>query len=327
MFKKIMSIIGVSIIAISFMGYEVCAEEKYPAKPINTIVGYAPGGSSDTLVRILAKYAPKYLGTNIVVVNIKGGGGTIGAREVLNSKPDGYTTLVNHQSMFTGYHTGIADFNFDDFTPVCGLSIQANLFGVRANSPWKTLNDIIEYAKKHPGELKMGANIGATTHFQTILLQILTNNAFRIVATGGDADRITKILGGHTDISPLGVSSVVPYLKSGKLRALAVLSSERDPSLPDVPTIKEMGIDFPPMSQQWGLYLPPGAPESVVKTLSSSFKKLLADPDCVKDLAKVYIRPFYLDTEEFVKYLYKEDANYYYLARVAGLKPKMVVKK
>jgi len=326
MFKKILCIVGVITLTLVLFSGIIFAQENYPTKPIKVVVGYSVGGSSDVLTRLISKYVEKYLGQKLVIVNISGSGGAIGAREVLEAKPDGYTILNYHQSIFTGYHTGVAPFNFDDFTPVCRLAQQARVIHVKADAPWKTLTDVIEYAKKHPGELKMGANIGATSHFQIIPLQIVTDNAFRIVATGGDTDRITKNLGGHIDLSPIGVSSIVPYLESGKLRALAVLSPERDPFLPDVPTYKELGLDYE-FTQDWGIYLPPKTSENVVKTLSTAFQKALADPECIKELKKFYITPKYQDTKDFTEYLYKADAKYYYLAKISGLKPKMILAK
>lgn len=327
MVKKIIQGVILIIILTSFVfGGVIFAQENYPTKPVKIVVGYAVGGSTDVLTRLIGKYVEKYLGQNIVVVNITGGGGAIGAREVLEAKPDGYTVLIYHQSIFTGYHTGVASFNFDDFTPVCRLAQQARVIHVKADAPWENIRDLIEDAKKHPGKIKIGANIGATSHFQIIPLQIVTNNAFTVVATGGDTDRITKNLGGHIDLSPIGVSSIVPYLESGKLRALAVLSSERDPYLPDVPTYKELGLDYS-FTQDWGVFLPPKTPENIVKVLSAAFQKAMADPECIEELKKFYIVPKYEDTEDYVKYLYKEDAAYYYLAKVSGLKPKMEVKK
>jgi tripartite-type tricarboxylate transporter receptor subunit TctC len=323
MLRKLMLVLTVTAAGIAFSGKAAFSSDSYPSKQIKVVVPFNVGGASDITSRIMGNYIKKYLGENFVVINIIGGGGSIGAREVLKSKPDGYTVLWINQSIITSYHTGVADFNFDDLIPAC-LGLQTGrVIIARADAPWNNLKDAIEDAKKNRNRIRLGAEIGATSHFQVIPMLIETDNAFILTAsTGGDTDRIAKILGGHVDLSPVALSSAISFLKSGDLKALSVLSEERDPFLPDVPTALEQGIDAE-FTQYMGFYMPPGTPENIVRKFSEAIEQILKDKECLKELAeKAFALPVYKNQNDFTKELFIQDARYYYLARVAGLEPK-----
>ena len=323
MLKRLMLLLIVTAAGIAFSGKVAFSRYNYPSKQIKVVVPFKVGGASDITLRIMSKYIKKYLGANYVVVNIIGGGGSIGAREVLKSKPDGYTVLWINQSIITSYHTGVADFNFDDLTPVCQGLRTGRVVISRADASWNNLKDAIEDAKNNRNRIRLGAEIGATSHFQVIPILIETDNAFILTASsGGDMDRITKILGGHVDLSPVALSAAISYLKSRDLKVLSVLSSERDPFLPDVPTAVEQGIDAE-FTQYMGFYMAPGTPENIVRTFSKAIEQVLKDKACLKELAeKAYALPAYKNQKAFTEGLFKEDAKFYYLARVAGLEPK-----
>jgi len=323
MLRKLMLVLIVTAAGIAFSGKVAFSSDNYPSKQIKVVVPFKVGGASDITSRIMSKYIKKYLGVNFVVVNIIGGGGSIGSREVLKSKPDGYTVLWINQSIITSYHTGVADFNFDDLIPAC-LGLQTGRVVIaRADVPWNNLKDAIEDAKNNRNRIRVGAEIGATSHFEVIPMLIETDNAFILTAsTGGDMDRIAKILGGHLDLSPVALSSAISFLKSGDLKFLSVLSAERDPFLPDVPTALEQGIDAE-FTQYMGFYMPPGTPENIVRTFSEAIEQVLKDKECLKELAEqAYSLPAYKNQKAFTKELFKQDAKFYYFARVAGLDPK-----
>lgn len=318
MSKKIYAIMMLGIALLFSANIAIAAE--YPAQPIKIVIGYGAGGTNDVQARIMSKYIKKYLGQDFVVVNITGAGGAIGAREVLNSKPDGYTALFQHQAMFCSYLTGVADFNYNDFTPVCLATTTDNMLVVRSDAPWNNLKDVVEDAKKNPGKIRVAANIGATTHFQVVPLQTITNNAFILTATGGDMDRITKLMGKHVDMIVSGLPSVVPYLQSGELKAVAATSPERDPFLPSIPTAREQGIDIA-ITQDLGFYMPPNTPKDVVAAFSKAIGEMSKNEAYAKELEKMFCQVRYLDTDEFVKFL-EEDFKYWSkLAKEAGFEP------
>ncbi|MHC4172549.1 MAG: tripartite tricarboxylate transporter substrate binding protein [Planctomycetota bacterium] len=328
MLKRLMLVLIVTAVSIAFFGKVAFGSNGYPSKRIKVVVPFKVGGASDITLRIMGKYIKKYLGANYVVVNIIGGGGSIGAREVLKSKPDGYAVLWINQSIITSYHTGVADFNFDDLTPVCQGLRTGRVVISRADASWNNLKDAIEDAKNNRNRIRLCAEIGATSHFQVIPILIETDNAFILTASsGGDMDRITKILGGHVDLSPVALSAAISYFKSKDLKALSVLSPERDPFLPDVPTALEQGIDAE-FTQYMGFYMPPETPESIVRTFSKAIEQVLKDKGCLKELAeKAYALPAYKNQKAFTKDLFKEDAKFYFLARVAGLEPKRLKRR
>lgn len=306
-------------ILLSFVALSFAA---YPTGPIKVVVPYAAGGASDVQVRIIGKYIKQLFGWDFAVVNITGGGGSTGAREVLKAKPDGYTVLWYHQSIFSNYHVGTAEFNYYDFTPVCIATRGNRVVVARPDSPWNNLKDAIEDAKKNPGKIRLGAEIGATSHFQVIPMQIAANNGFILSASsGGDMDRITKIMGGHMDLSPIALSAAVPFFKSGELKALAVLSPERDPFLPDVPTAKELGLTELVFTQDQFFLMPKGTPEEIVKTFAKAIKQVLQLKDCADELAeKAFAIPMYMDGQEMLNFLKWEDERFDRFARAAGLK-------
>jgi len=323
MLKRLMLILIVTVSGIVLPPKPAFSSGNYPSKQIKVIVPFQVGGASDITLRIIGKYIRKYMGEDFVVVNIVGGGGSIGAREVLKAKPDGYTALFINESILSTYHTAVADFNFDDFAPVCLALRTGRVVISKKDAPWNSLKDAVEDAKRRPNQIRLGVEIGATSHFQIIPIQVQTDNAFILAASrGGDMDRITKILGGHMDLSPIALSSAVSFLKSEDLKALSVLSPERDPFLPDIPTALEQGIDAE-FTQDMGFYMPPETPEAIVAIFARAIEQVLKDKECVKELAeKAYAVPIHKDTKTFVKFLYKEDAKFYYLARIAGLEPK-----
>jgi len=177
--KKIVKITILSLLMcsliISFCLQGLAEEVKeYPTKPIKMVVPYNPGGGSDISARIFAKSAEEYFGQPIVVVNIAGAGGSVGGQEVLNSKPDGYTLFWHHAAMHVSYHTGIADFTWDSFSPICRTATSCPVLAVAADAPWNTMDELIDYIKENPGQIRMGVGIGATSHFAGVELDIAT---------------------------------------------------------------------------------------------------------------------------------------------------------
>jgi len=330
MFKKkllISMLICIVFLSFALVNLGVCANNKYPNKPIKVVVPYKPGGRSDLTARILGKYAKEYLGVNFVVVNISGASGTIGCKEVLKAKPDGYTFLYHHQSMFSGYHTGLVNFNFDDFTPACSTVRTINVYIVKADAPWKSFEDLMQYAMDNKGEVKVASSIGSPLHLSFVQMQNATNNSFKLAAGGGgDVDRITKLLGGHFEVTSASLPSVRAYIESGDVRPLVVTSSERSVFLPDVPSWNEVGL---PSEFTFDMipYFPPETPENIIKIFSEGCKKITEDPRYIKDIEDNFIEVKYMDTKECRNFLYEQDALIYRLSKIAGMKPAMIKKE
>ena len=268
--------------------------------------------------RIAAKYIEKYIGQRIVVKNIPGAATTVASRKVLDSKPDGYTLLVNHLTMLTAYHTGTGDFTWDSFTPICQVNRFIEAVVVHGDSKWKTIRDLIKDAKARPGEILWGLNVGAGLHFCYAEFTTPTGTEFRIVPGGGDHEQTTKLLGRHIDVSTPCEMVAKPYIETGELRCLGIMSDKRSLLLPNVPTLKEQGIDVTFMFEP-GLYGPPDLPDYVVEKVSQAVKKALDDPECKRDLLKIGMYPAYLAQNEFKNHLQELDAKVYFLSMKTDL--------
>ena len=292
----------------------------YPEKPIKMVVPYNPGGGSDTSARIFAKYAEEFFGQPIVVTNISGAGGAVGGQEVLNSKPDGYTLFWHHQAMHAGYHTGVADYTWDAFTPICSAAgIEGNCIVVPADAPWDTLEEFINYIEDHPGELKMAVNIGATTHFIGIAIDVATGGDKLVyVSAGGDSDRITKLLGGHVDVIPNSINIAKEYIEAGEVKGLAITGRERSDALPNIPTFLEKGYDVLSVID-YGVFGPAEMSADVVDFISKTFEKMCQDERIIKELNEHGTNVGYRNQDEFIKLLLAEDVRYYRGARAAGM--------
>lgn len=275
----------------------------YPEKPIKMIVTYNPGGGNDATARIFSKYAEEFFGQPMVIANVAGAGGIVGAREVLESKPDGYTLLWMHEALITGYISGVADFTWEELTPICQTCATADVIVVKKDSPYKDIDEFMEYVKNNPKKVRMPINIGATTHFEMAAIDIAAGGDKIIpVAAGGGADRLKKLLGGFVEASSLNAPSVPQYVEAGEIRPLAVSTPERSPFFPDVPTFLEKGYNVK-KTYNMNVFGPPGMDPEVVKIISEAFKKMTEDPRVKEDLAKFMASPHYLDQNSLRAFL------------------------
>ncbi|MDO5116232.1 MAG: tripartite tricarboxylate transporter substrate binding protein [Synergistaceae bacterium] len=292
----------------------------YPERPIKMVVTYKPGGGNDATARVFAKYSEEYFGQPIIITNIDGAGGIVGAREVYKAKPDGYTLLWMHEALTTGNLTGVADFKWSDLTPICQTCATADVIVVRSDFPAKNIDEFIEYVKNNPKKVRMPINIGATTHFEMAAIDIAAGgNKIVHVASGGGSDRLQKLLGGFVEAASLNAPTVPQYVQSGQIRALAVSTPERSPFLPEVPTFKEKGYNVV-KPYNMNVFGPAKMDSDVVRTISETFKKMSEDPRVKSDLAKFLAMPHYLDQTELEKFLKELDRNFGEIAEKANLK-------
>jgi tripartite-type tricarboxylate transporter receptor subunit TctC len=300
-----MAVTAVALVAA--LGSAGASAQQYPTRPINLIVAFPAGGSTDIGARVVAGIAEKMIGQPIVVVNKGGAGGQVGWTELARAKPDGYTIgFLN----LPATNTTILDpdrqaiFNEGSFTPIANQVLDPGVIWVAANSPYKTLKDLIDAAKAKPGTVR-AATTGILSDDHLAILMVEEANpglSFRIVHLLGGAAQLKETLGGNIDVSFDNVGGVAPHVKSGQVRALAVMDTERSKFLPDVPTAKELGMPNVISSSTRGIAGPKGMDPAVVKKLQDVFVKAMADPDHTKRLedAGLAIKP--MVGEEYVKY-------------------------
>ncbi|MFP4209913.1 MAG: tripartite tricarboxylate transporter substrate binding protein [Alkalispirochaeta sp.] len=218
-------------------------ELDWPTQPINLIVPYAAGGNSDFNARAIAKYLPEILDQPVVVTNVPGSGGTIGAAQVKDAEPDGYTILVHQLSLSIAEAAGMADYGIQDFEVGSVFSkASPEVLVARSDAPFDTTEELIEYSQENPDEVRLTANTGASTMWLAIGLEN-AGAELNIVSSGGSGERLQLVLGGHADIVPLNYSQIKDYVDEGDLKIIASASDERSELIPDVKTLRESGVE------------------------------------------------------------------------------------
>ena len=281
--------------------------QQFPDKPIQLMVAFPAGGSTDVAARIVAAIAEKALGQSIVVVNKGGAGGQIGWTELVRQKPDGYYIgFIN----LPATNTVILDperkaiFTEKDFTPIINQVLDPGVIWVRADSPYKTVQDLIDAAKKSPGTIRAATTgILSDDHLAILMTEEAAPGAnFRLVHLEGGAAQFKEIMSGNIDVAFDNVGSIVKRVQSGEVRALAVMDDVRSKFLPDVPTMKELGYSTVISSSTRGIAGPKGMPAPIVDKLRDVLHKAMADPEHVKKLEDQGIAIKIMVGDEYDKY-------------------------
>lgn len=313
--------IFLALFCVCMFAPALTARAAYPDKPIKIIVPYGAGGSSDVSMRIISKAAEKYLGQNVAIINVTGGGTAIGTLEAAKAKPDGYTLLWQHKSLLTANHTGASSVTLADLTPICNVVLFNEVMHVnKDNADINTIDKLIAKAKANPETLRFPVQIGTGSHFGALAFEKSTGTKFHIISSGGDVDRLNEQLAGRADVVFQSIPPTLPHIANGTLVPIAVGAEERDPGLPDVPTFRELGYDII-TTFNLGLYGPKGTPQDVSTVWNDAITKVLAEPEVVAELAKLSLYPAYMAQEEFQVYLQKLNSELYDLAKEADLLP------
>ncbi len=316
--KSIIFGLMMSISLTLAFGFPALAAE-YPTKPINLVIQYPAGGSSDLTARALANGAKKYLGQPIICENKAGGGGTVGVALVAAKPPDGYTIGTVTSSPAMAYHMGKLNFHpVNDLTPI--MRWGNYLFGitVQSDSQFKTIQELIQYVKQNPEKLSYGSpGVGTPPHLAMEELSMVAGIKFTHIPHKGIAENNTALLGGHIDIIS-DSSGWAPLVDAGKFRLLATWGDKRSDRYPQVPTIKEIGYDVVARSHL-GVIGPKGIPKPIVAKLAEAFKKALDDPEFLSVMKKMDMPTYYLGTEGYEKYMRSDFENIGKLVQKLGL--------
>ncbi len=252
--------------------------QSFPNRPITIVVPFAAGGLADASARQLATSLKDQLGQPVIVDNKVGAGGTIGARAVQKAKPDGYTLLYGSVGPMVGSLYLVKDLNYHplkDFVPVHGLTETPMVLVTQSTKPYKTLSELVAYAKANPGKVSYGSvGVGSTLHLASVLLEQSAKIQMNHIPYKGSALALTDLIGGQIDVLFDYLPTSTPYLESGKLRALAVTSSKRVPGRA-IPTAAEQGLPDVVLSPWYGMFAPAGTPPEVVHKLSAAFSQAL----------------------------------------------------
>ena len=264
----------------------------YPSKPITVIVPFAAGGGSDVFVRIFQNAIRKnnLCPQPIVIKNIAGAGGTIGSRSAKNATPDGHTILCLHDGIYTAQHYGNADWGPDNFEPIAATGRSGVVVAVEEDSPYASLNELMEEARDRPYQLVYGTNLGAPNHYSALFLQNGKSGAkFRFTQTGGGAKRLAQLKGGHIDLTGFSVAEYQQFKDAG-IKALASLGEERESSFPNLTTALEQDVRAThDLMQFW--WAPQNTPPERIAYLQNLLAEAMATREIKESFQNLHMDP------------------------------------
>ena len=305
------------------VGASVClgAQAAYPDKPITMIVSYAPGGGTDLTARAIAPYIEKYLGNNarIIILNKSGAGGAIGFAQLASSPADGYTIgMINTPNVLTIPIERKSDFHWQRYDLLGNLVDDPGNFAVHADSPIKSLKDLAEYAKAHPGDVSVGTTgAGSDDHLAMLQFERATGTKMNHIPFKGAADVRTAIAGKQITVAAINVGEAMQALKGGTpIRNLGSMSAARSPIAPDLPTFKEQGFDIELASLR-GLAAPKGMPADVRAALVKAVSQAVNDPEFKTKAAAIYAPLRFLPPEQYAEALKQAETQFNALWKVA----------
>jgi len=290
----ILALFSIATFTIGMSGETPVLAEEYPTRPIDMVISMAPGASCDIGARLIAKAAEPFLGKEIVPINKPGGGGAVAAGSVANAKPDGYTILATVTATLTNApHMEQVTYNLDDFIPVFEHGYLTPVFIVKADSPYKTMKDVVEAARKNPGKINFavpGAGTSPDIAAQMIADQEKVDMA--VVSMGGSAPSIAALLGGHVTVAGVSTPAAIPQVKAGKVRALATIGASRADGLQETPTLVEQGYPNIKLDELYIIAVPKGTPRTIVEKLENALRKgWAADGEYKKTAKATYMYP------------------------------------
>jgi tripartite-type tricarboxylate transporter receptor subunit TctC len=297
--------------------------QSYPDRPIRLIVPAPPGGPTDIPARLLAQILPK-LGQPVVVENRPGAGGAIGARAVATAAPDGYTLLLGNTSVLAVIPTVSASAGYDpakNFAPVGKISESYQILVVHPSSPWKSLKEFVADAKANPGKFNLAhTGAGGLPHLTAELFRSSTGVDFVGVPYKGGADALTAVLGRQVDCTFEAIAILLPQIRDGKLRALAITSRNRTPLAPDIPTMIEAGVPHYEVTTFYGVVAPAGTPPEIVTKLNGAINEGLATEEMRAAVTRLGSALALGSPEEFGGFIAAQGAKWSAVARAANIK-------
>jgi len=321
-------ITGAIAASAATFGLPALAQGNWPTgKPINYMVPFPAGGTTDVLARLIAQKLGPALGATVVVENRGGAGGSVGSEVASRAAPDGYTLLggtVSSHAINVSLYAKIGYDPIKSFAPVTLIGTNPTVLVVPASSPYKTLKDIVAASKAKPGGLSSAsAGIGTSQHLSLELLAYKSGVKFNHVPYKGSGPAIQDVIGGQVDMMFDTTVVAAPHIQSGKLRAIAVTSTERLDSMPDVPTVAESGIpglaDYSVLSWQ-AIFVPAGTPAPIIDRLHAEIRKILAEPEMQDKLKGFGMAPADMSTAEIAAFQKAEVEKWAQVIKAAGIK-------
>ncbi len=287
--------------------------QAWPSKTITVVVPFPPGGTTDVLARAVATKLSTNVGQPVIVENKPGAGATLGAAQVAKSTADGYTLLMGavHHTIATSVYKGLT-YSFEkDFAPITTVALVPNVLVVNAKSPYNSVKDLVAAGKATPDKLAYGSNgNGTAQHMIGTQFQIVSGTQILHVPYKGSAPLTTDLLGGQVDMSFDTVTPVLPFIKEGKLKPLAVTTAKRSSTLPNVPTLQEAGVPGIAIGTWFGLLAPAATPKDVVTKLNTEVVKIINTPEFKKQMFDIGAEPIGNKSDEMAKQIKEETEKF-----------------
>lgn len=302
----------------------VHAAESYPSKPIRLIVGFAPGGNTDTVARVIGQRLSDRLGAPVVIDNRGGAGGTLGTEMAARANPDGYTLTMGTTTTHAIAVAAYPKLRYDpvkDFTPLALVANAPYLLVVHSSVAARTLKDFVAFVKSQPGKLNYGsAGQATTTHLVMATLTTRAGLDMAHVPFKGNGPATTAVLGGEVQALFGALPPLLAHVSGGRLRALAISSAKRSPSVPDVPTVAESGYPGFNVTLWLGFFAPAGTPPAVVKRLEAALVQIAQSPETKEQMTKQGLEAYSLNAADLAKLVKTEIENYKTVFKTAGIK-------
>ena len=296
----------------------------YPDKPIRVVIGFPAGGPLDQHARLLTDRLQAVLGQPIVIDYKSGAGGTVGAQDVMKAPADGYTLMLANTGVMVinpALYTKLPYSTLRDFTPIARTAMQPLALLVNPKVPANTLKEFIAYAKSKPGQINYGsAGNGGISHLVPEMFKNATGLFMVHIPYRGSAPAFTDLMAGQVQFMGESIPQAANYHKQGKVRALAVTSKERNPALPDVPTVIESGIKGFEVVGFYGFLAPAGLPKDITAKLSDAFKQVMTSPDIRNRMVTQGADPAFLGSDEFAQFLLNETPRWAQAVKASGAK-------
>ena len=310
--------------ALLALGVPAAHAQSYPTKPVHVVISFTPGSSTDIVGRIVFAKVSEMWGQPVVPENRGGAGGSIGSAVVAKAEPDGYTLLINSNahSVNPAIYAKLPYETTKDFTDIVPLSMQPNVLVVNANSPYKNLMDLVSAAKAKPGSINWGhAGIGSGTHLNTERFLAASGVKVTQVPFKGTPEVFAAMFSGDVNAYWAPISAAMGNIKGGRLRPLAVSTSTRNPTLPDVPTTGEAGVKGADSPLWFGVWGPANMPANIVAKINADVRKALADPVVKERLQNSGNSTMDMSQQEFARFVRSEIQTYQKVIKDAGIKP------
>jgi tripartite-type tricarboxylate transporter receptor subunit TctC len=322
MARKLLISLIVALLCIS--GLALAQEGKYPDKPIRMIVGYAPGGGSDIMGRLIAQQISDAMGQRVIVENRPGAAQNVACEYIIQQPNDGYTLFMSSAAL--GINISLyPKLNYDpvkDFAPVAVFATSPNLLLVHPSFPAKNAKEFLDVIKKNPGKYNYSSSgSGSSQHLSGELLKLMTQTNIIHVPYKGTSPSMTGLAGGEVDFSFSNIPAAKPLLDPGRIKALAITGKKRSALYPDLPTMEEAGLPGFITGTWYGVLAPAGTPEKIIKALNAVIVKAVENPDFRARLSKLGADPLAESPEYFSQFLQEEIERWRKVVEASGARP------